>query len=356
MATWEPVNYYYSGQGVVLIGERDSTGKPKGLLPVGNVSDLKIAVATSVLEHKESMTGARGIDLRLTTETKATLSMTLENFNNNNLALALRGTASLNPGGTATAEVLKLYAGAVVPLAHANLTSITNVKSGAAAGTPVTLTAYTNDTTPWDYKVNLGSGSILLNDGSGAATAPNLFATALGGGIAAASLTVGDTTTFTFASFPSIAKTAGTNSKVMVQGCTGADAALLNGKAFEMVSYNETAKTVTLNVNTTGKTITGTPFLGFGGTEGQATYVYGVSNQVDALTVGAQERYLRFEGLNTADNNMPVIIEVFKFLVDPLRELALISDNIGQFVLEGNVLADSLQSSGSKYFKQIIVR
>jgi hypothetical protein len=89
MSTWDPANYYFSGQGTVLVGDRTAAGKSAGLVPVGNVSALQIAIATSVLEHKESYSGSRGIDLRLTQETKATLSVTMENFNAYNLALAL---------------------------------------------------------------------------------------------------------------------------------------------------------------------------------------------------------------------------------------------------------------------------
>src|SRR4051812_42166381 len=101
MSTFDGNNHYYSGQGVVMIGTRDPvTGAPQGLIPVGNVSDLKISISTNVIEHKESQTGQRGIDLRLTTETKAQLSMTMENFNSYNLGLALRGTSTKVAGGT----------------------------------------------------------------------------------------------------------------------------------------------------------------------------------------------------------------------------------------------------------------
>jgi hypothetical protein len=353
MATWEPVSYYYSGQGVVLIGERDSNGKPKGLIPVGNVSDLKIAVTTSVLEHKESQTGQRGIDLRLTTETKAALSMTIENFSSTNLALALRGDVTNRLAGTATTETLAggVFFGKVTPLAYPQVLTTTNVKHGT--GTPVTLTAYTNDTTAWDYKINTTAGSVLFNDGQGSVKADKLgtdanCATAL----ATPYVTVGATTTLTFTAAPTGAVA---GMKCMVQGAAGADAALLNGKAFEILTV--TATTLVLNVDTSAKTITGTSgFASIDGLAGQATYTYGPSKLVNSLTAGSTERYMRFEGLNTADGNNPVIVEVFKFLIDPLKELALIGDGIGQFVLEGNVLADSLQSTGSKYFKQVLLR
>lgn len=350
MATFDGNNFYYSGQGVVLVGSRDATGKPAGLVPIGNVSDLKIAIATSVLEHKESQTGQRGIDLRLTTETKAQLSMTMENFVSSNLAIALRGGVTTTLAGTATSEALKIYFGKVTPLANPNLTSITTVKAGT--GSPVTLDAYVNDSTAWDYKVNLEAGSLMFNDGSVTA-ASKLATTAAAGATALATpyVSVGSTTTLTFTAAP--AAVAG--QRVMVQGLSGTDAALMNGKSFVVVS--RTSTTIVLNVDTTAKTITGTSgFAQVEGGVGEATYVYGASNRVDSLTTGSMDRYLRFEGLNTADENRPVIVEVFKFSSDPLRELALIGDGIAQFVLEGNILADPLQATGSKYFKQTLLR
>lgn len=253
MATWEPVSYYYSGQGVVLLGDRNgTTGNGQNLIPVGNVSDLKIAVSTSVLEHKESTTGARGIDLRLTTEVKAALSMTVENFNAANLAIALRGSASTVTSGTGvTFNTGVAKKGSVLPLPHIKVSSVV-VKDDADT------TTYVLDT---DYSLNADAGSI----------------------------------------------------KILATGSIADDDVL-------HITYNHAAQ-----------------------------------EKVGALTTAAAEKFLRFEGLNTADGNNPVIVEVFRFLADPLKELALISENIGQFVLEGNVLADNLQS-GSKYFRQYLVR
>lgn len=269
MPTFDGNNRYYSGQGVVMIGNRDAlTGKPLGLLPVGNVSDLKISIQTTSLEHKESQTGQRGIDLRLTTETKATLSMTMDNYIAANLALALRGTTTVVTGATITAEAIQGIKGRVSPLANMKVSAVA-VKQGVTV-----LTNYVNDTTAYDYKLNADAGSIMLNDG----IAPN----------------------------PALV------------GLTGAT---------EAAPANLTVD-----------------------------YTFATQNRIDALTLGAQERYLRFEGLNTADTNSPVIIEVFKFSVDPLKELSMISDTVQEFVLEGNALADPLRTTGSKYFKEVTLR
>jgi TolB-like protein len=93
------------------------------------------------------------------------------------------------------------------------------------------------------------------------------------------------------------------------------------------------------------------PLLGYATVT--VAYQYAKQYTSDSLTTGIQERYMRFEGLNTAEDNQPVIINVFKFSIDPLKELAMISDTFAQFVLEGSVLRDGLQLTGSKYFQVI---
>jgi hypothetical protein len=244
--SWDVSNSYYSGQGIVMLAKRDANGEPMGFTPIGNVSDLKISVSVSTIEHKESQTGQRAIDLRLTTETKSALSMTVENFIAANLADALRGSNTQKMGGTVTAEPVKAYLGKVVALKHIRVSNVA-VKDGAS-----TLVAGT------DYEVNEDAGSIRFKD--------------------------------------------------TISGVADGD---------------------TLSVS----------------------YSYGAQVQVDALTEGAKELYMRFEGLNTAEGNVPVVVEVFKFLTDPLKELSLISDSIQQFTLEGSVLADSTKTSGSKFFR-----
>ena len=261
--SWETESTYFSGQGVVLLGTRDpATGKGNKFVPVGNVSDLKIAVATSVTEHKESQTGARGIDLRLTTEVKASVSMTMESYIPANLAIALRGEATKKVGATVTDQAGKAYLGTVMPLDHVGVSAVTINKGATVLVAYVAGTATAADG-EWDYKVNPEAGSIMW------ATDPKTVA-------------------------------------------------LVDGDAV-LVDYTYAAQTV-----------------------------------VDALTKSATEVYVRFEGLNTADNNKAVVVDVFRFLTDPLKELSLISDAIQKFTLDGSALLDTLQT-GSKYFKQTML-
>ena len=92
MSTFDAANWYFSGQGVIMVGRRDPiTGNPIGLRPVGNCPEMRIAVATTVVNHKGSQDGQRATDARLQTEVKVTCSITVENWNAKNLAEATRG-------------------------------------------------------------------------------------------------------------------------------------------------------------------------------------------------------------------------------------------------------------------------
>lgn len=257
--TWMTESNYFSGQGVVLLGTRDPvTGKGSKFLPVGNVSDLKITVATSTVEHKESQSGARGIDLRLTTEVKSNLSMVMENFNTANLGIALRGAVTKTVAGTVTGEEGTYNAGFVSTLSRIGVTNVVVAKGATTLVEFVAGTATAADG-EWDYKLNADAGSVLW------ATTP---------------------------------KTAG-----LVED---------DGVTFD--------------------------------------FDYAAQETVDALTEAATEVYVRFEGLNTADGNKPVIVEAFRLLTDPLKELSLIADTVQKFTLDGTILLDAVQT-GSKYFR-----
>jgi hypothetical protein len=353
MSTFDGSNYYFSGQGVVLIGNRDSSGKAAGLIPVGNVSALKLGLASTVIEHKESQTGNRAIDLRLITELKSSLQMTIENFSANGLASALTGDVSQLTAGTVTtgSETAKLYMGKVTPMQNINVSAVVVKRNG---GTPQTLTMYTNDATPWDYKLNAAAGSVMINDGSVTAIAAlttGMTTTAPTG--VTVSTAAGQPTTFTWAAIPpSNVLAAGVGGYIAFTGFAGADAALINAKAHRITAIDTAARTVKVATDTFGKTITlGTPVICVDTDVLDFAYNYTAQNRINAMTSLTTEKYLRFEGLNTADGGNPVIVEVFRMIVDPLKELALIGEGVGPFVLDGNVLSDPLQSSGSKFFK-----
>ena len=337
--TFDADNYYFSGQGVVMMGARNPlTGLPQGLMPVGNVSELKITIATTVIDHKGAQDGQRAIDARLQTETKATASITIDNWIGQNLANALRGMSTIIPAGTSTGEAFTAGVGLVSGLQYINVNSLV---VHTTAEVPVALTPYVNDLTPWDYMENDNAGSIMLNAGTGI----GLVALA----VAPTAVAVGATTEIT------IVNTAMPGDTVLLNGFAGAEASLLNGVTATVVTATGTE--ITVNVDTVGATITlGTATVAF--LSGNmslfnltATYNYSAQYIIDTLTQPLTDTWLRFEGLNTLDDNSPVIVDIFKFETDPLKELALISDTFGSFVMEGALLSDSLRPvNTSKYF------
>lgn len=71
-----------------------------------------------------------------------------------------------------------------------------------------------------------------------------------------------------------------------------------------------------------------------------ADYDNAGSVDVALLTEALPQVWLRFEGLNTADTNKPVIIEIYKFTYDPAKAIAAISEELASFPMEGGALYD----------------
>lgn len=260
MATWDRQSYYYSGQGVVMVGDLDEGNNLLGLTPLGNVTALEIGVEVSVEEHNESQSGQRGTDLRKEKETKVSIKMTAQNFVRDVLAMFTRGTSTPIAAGAVTAGAVVCMLGKVMPLPHIKVSEVVLKKS------TTTLVAYVDDDTPYDYQLNADAGSIR------------------------------------FAAVPATSGLA-----------------------------DEDELTI--------------------------AYDYAAQAQVDSLTTGAVARFLRFEGLNTADSNQPVVVEAFRCQFDPAKVLSLISDETVQsFELEGSILADLTRTTGSKYFRERMLR
>jgi hypothetical protein len=79
----------------------------------------------------------------------------------------------------------------------------------------------------------------------------------------------------------------------------------------------------------------------------KADYTPGACSEVGLFTQGSVNYYLRFVGLNTADTNEPVIVDLYSVLFDPAKDFGLIQDDFAKFQLDGSCLMDSSRSSGS---------
>ena len=89
-------------------------------------------------------------------------------------------------------------------------------------------------------------------------------------------------------------------------------------------------------------------------TDGQVVfldYTYAEQEQIEGImSSAAPERWIRFEGLNTADSDKPVIVDIYKMSMKPLAELALINDELAEMGVEGAALSDATRATGSRYF------
>lgn len=73
----------------------------------------------------------------------------------------------------------------------------------------------------------------------------------------------------------------------------------------------------------------------------KASYAFGVATEIGIFTQPLPERYLRLEGLNTAQGNAKVLVELYRVAFDPLKEISFISDEYNKFEMEGSLLADA---------------
>lgn len=325
---WTTDEEYFSGQGVVLVSRRGADGNPiGGFRSIGNAPELTVSTAISTDDHKESTSGDRAIDFKLIKETKVTYKMVLESFTAKNLAMALRANVIELPADIVTGLDLNLYPGLISPLAHIKVDSVV-VQQGS-----VVLTPYADAVTPYDYKVNTQAGSIELVDGVGDKI-----------GSIATAVAVGATTLIT------VANTLVVGDKVTFKGFTGADAASLNGVTATVTVA--TPSNFTVAISTTAKVITVSAASKVVMPSAAVTVDYSYAGQItiDALTASIEPLWIRFEGLNTADDNAPVIVNIFKAQSEPIKDLALIADKTQSAQLDGAVLIDNTRTSGSRYY------
>jgi hypothetical protein len=232
---------YFSGQGRVYIGTRDSNGNPQAMRWLGNVAELRVSLNVETIEHKESYSGQRLTDLSLIKSKDGEFSCAVEDFSIENLELTLYGQTSSVTSGSVTNEALPTGAvvGGVYLLANQFISSVV-VKDSAT--TPATLTAGTH------YKVHAEQGAIEL-------------------------------------------------------------------------------------LNITGFT---QPF--------KVDYSYGAAKRLAMFKSAQPEVWLRFDGMNTADSNKRVIVDLYRVVLNPSKDFSLIGDDIQKFELSGRVLADTTKS------------
>lgn len=145
----------YSLQGGFFSAVRDpATGKPGKRTWLGNASAATLAISVDKSDKNESFSGTRGLYGSLITTRSGTLTITLDEFLVENLALALHSTPVSISAGTVTGEALPtgLVAGDEVQLDKRFTSSLVLTDSNA---TPATLVEGT------DYELVSAAGGIV---------------------------------------------------------------------------------------------------------------------------------------------------------------------------------------------------
>lgn len=90
----------------------------------------------------------------------------------------------------------------------------------------------------------------------------------------------------------------------------------------------------------------------------KVSYSYAQNKVTPMFLTGQPEVWLRFDGINTADNNRPVIVDLYRVSIQPTKDLSLISDDLQRFDLAGRVLADNTKVGDTVLgqFGRIIVK
>ncbi|MFZ6712974.1 hypothetical protein [Undibacterium sp. TC9W] len=150
---------YYYGQGKVFLAKRDAAGNPLVLRWLGDVDDLKVSLKTTPIKRKEAWSGEKTTSMSLIVDKDASVDMTLMDFSNENLNLALYGKSITSASGSVTGERLPtgLLVGDRVRLENPLVSSVVITDS---ATTPATVN-------PSKYEIDPKYGALTVKDATG---------------------------------------------------------------------------------------------------------------------------------------------------------------------------------------------
>jgi hypothetical protein len=85
----------------------------------------------------------------------------------------------------------------------------------------------------------------------------------------------------------------------------------------------------------------------------RVSYTYAAYARVEGLVAGAADYEIVFAGLNEANSNKPVIVDMWKVQLSPAEQLALIGEEFAELTLTGRVLKDTTKTGAgiSQYMR-----
>lgn len=275
-------------------------GAAAPLRPIGNVSVLQLAISEDEKTLADYTAPGGGQWAAVSRVSGVEASMTLHDLDPVNLARGIYGGTSDAVAGTVAAEAATAYQGGLVRLANPGSTSVV-VTCAAPA---------------WAASTAKAVGAFLL-EGTHVYKAT------------AAGTTASSKPTF---------KTDGTST-------TDGSVTWADLGVFAAVAETD------YEVRKEGLMI-----LGGGIPDGcpiSVAYSYGAYSVIEALTAGGEIYELSFGGLNEANNNSPVVLDVFRLKISAASALDFIGDDFASLEVKGKVLMDATKTGAgvSKYFR-----
>ena len=81
----------------------------------------------------------------------------------------------------------------------------------------------------------------------------------------------------------------------------------------------------------------------------KVAYTHAALENVSVFTAAQPEVFLRYEGINLAEDNAPIILELYKVNTEPLKELALITDKLADLTISASVLIDNTKPVSDEF-------
>src|ERR1700733_9258041 len=151
------------GRGKVFLDNLDALGNRTGMQDLGNCTAVQTENKVEIKEKYESMDPASSLYARGVTRQTVSIKITGDEFTLDNIARAMLGVVQqvTGPGATVAAEAFTagspngIIQGRYYPLAHRNITTLTDVKTGSTSGVLGT-----------DYTIDLLRGIVYVIPGS----------------------------------------------------------------------------------------------------------------------------------------------------------------------------------------------
>jgi len=81
----------------------------------------------------------------------------------------------------------------------------------------------------------------------------------------------------------------------------------------------------------------------------KVAYTHAALDNVSVFTSAQPEVFLRYEGINLAENNAPIVVELYKVSTEPLKELALITDQLTNLAITASALIDNTKPASDEF-------